>query len=551
MPTGKKYDMKKKLLSLLLTLTIVATFMPAMTFASFAADKAPVYVGFTSDVHQDEGVLKADKGNADALKNWIGAVLSGDAIFDSFGICGDLGSGARRSDVSNYWNGAATVFGVLDDYQEAGKIKNQFVICGNHEYNPGKYTHEKNDTTLKYKDPGTTYSNENKDYILYSFGARDDREEFLVDDIKNLQAFLDQNSSFSRPIFILSHFPLHVYGNGKTEKTEANISSHDGSAPKNAKKVFDLLNSAADKGLNIFYIWGHNHSADHTYYDSFVTPNQTITIASDNAAVPTEISFTYAAAGTVRNEKVGGQEVQGKGFVAKIEEKKVTLTYYGAKGNDFGKTEITLKENKNPGGGDTPVNPGGGGGGGVPSEPEPTIDEVKAQATADVLAATGLTKAEELTGTLKTVYDKASEEIAAATEEADVASISTKYINLIKNVVTVTSIKAVQNKPSAKKNGKISVGFKTISYTNADNDNVRIYKYQVRRATNSGFTKNVKKYTKYDWLSSKVTFSNNKGLKKGKKYYYKVRGVVELADGLTVYTQWSDTKSVKCKKTRK
>ncbi|MBQ0041222.1 MAG: hypothetical protein KBS56_04265 [Clostridiales bacterium] len=106
-----------------------------------------------------------------------------------------------------------------------------------------------------------------------------------------------------------------------------------------------------------------------------------------------------------------------------------------------------------------------------------------------------------------------------------------------------------QKKLKAYANGKIKVSFDKVTYDTELGK--RVQTYQIYRSTkkNSGFKKvgtvtNKKKSTKT------ITFTNAKKLKKGKKYYYKVRGRVQLANGKYAYTQWSNVRYAKCKKSR-
>lgn len=66
--------------------------------------------------------------------------------------------------------------------------------------------------------------------------------------------------------------------------------------------------------------------------------------------------------------------------------------------------------------------------------------------------------------------------------------------------------------------------------------------YDVQYATNSAMSKNLVKYTNVSGLSKK-----SKTLKKGKKYYVKVRARVKNSAGQTVYGPWSSAKAIKCK----
>lgn len=105
---------------------------------------------------------------------------------------------------------------------------------------------------------------------------------------------------------------------------------------------------------------------------------------------------------------------------------------------------------------------------------------------------------------------------------------------------TIKAAKITQKNPSADKKGKIKVkfGVKTVG-------DAKIAQYQIYRSTSKNFKKGLKKITVKisDPTQSTVTYTDSKGLKKGRKYYYKVRGVV---DGKT-YTKWSGIKSIKRK----
>ena len=73
-----------------------------------------------------------------------------------------------------------------------------------------------------------------------------------------LDAYLDAKveAEYSEPIFVLSHIPLHY----TTRTSGQNDAMH-------ANLLFDVLNEGGDKGLNIIFLFGHNHS---TAYDSYL-----------------------------------------------------------------------------------------------------------------------------------------------------------------------------------------------------------------------------------------------------------------------------------------
>lgn len=69
--------------------------------------------------------------------------------------------------------------------------------------------------------------------------------------VKTLRIYLEQkySQSFNKPVFILNHIPLHW----------SNRTLKDGSGT-DADLIFDVLNEYGEKGLNIIYLYGHNHS---------------------------------------------------------------------------------------------------------------------------------------------------------------------------------------------------------------------------------------------------------------------------------------------------
>ena len=109
-----------------------------------------------------------------------------------------------------------------------------------------------------------------------------------------LQLYLDKKIEigFSKPIFIMNHFPLHW--SYRTQK--------DG-VGTNAYRFFNVINDAAGKGLNIIYLFGHNHS--NGYDDSiggpciFLKKGDTIEIAQGSKTNVKEetLNFTYMNSG--------------------------------------------------------------------------------------------------------------------------------------------------------------------------------------------------------------------------------------------------------------
>lgn len=109
-----------------------------------------------------------------------------------------------------------------------------------------------------------------------------------------LQLYLDKKVEigFNKPIFIMNHFPLHW--SYRTQK--------DG-VGTNAYRFFNVINEAAGKGLNIIYLFGHNHS--NGYDDSlggpciFLKKGDTIEICQGSKKEYKEetLNFTYMNSG--------------------------------------------------------------------------------------------------------------------------------------------------------------------------------------------------------------------------------------------------------------
>ena len=74
----------------------------------------------------------------------------------------------------------------------------------------------------------------------------------------DLKAYLDDKAAkgFKKPIFVLNHIPLH-WGNRTIEQ---GVGAH-------AELLVKVLNEAGEKGLNIIYLYGHNHGSG---YDDFL-----------------------------------------------------------------------------------------------------------------------------------------------------------------------------------------------------------------------------------------------------------------------------------------
>ena len=155
--------------------------------------------------------------------------------------------------------------------------------------------------------------------------------------------------------------------------------------------------------------------------------------------------------------------------------------------------------------------------------------------------------AKKLTQKQQELYDMFSTKTNKAPNKAKVNAIVSNLkieVRSQRDKETVSEVKVVQNKLKAYAGKKIKISFKRTIWD--EKLGKKISDYQVYRSTkkNDGFKK-VTTLTKK--TSSTITYYNKKDLKYGKKYYYKVRGRIKLANGKYAYTKWSSVRSVICK----
>lgn len=186
---------------------------------------------------------------------------------------------------------------------------------------------------------------------------------------------------------------------------------------------------------------------------------------------------------------------------------------------------------------------GGGGGGFVPIVPTETpLDKAKAEANTAVKAAGSANKYDEAEqAEVKKILDKAEADIKAAKTEDEVKKIQEAAQAEIEKILTSeenAQIKALSgvDKDIFKAKSKYSKlrGKRAVKITWNVPKGMKLDGYEVFRSTKkySGFG------TKPYFTTSKTSYVNSKGLVKGKTYYYKVRGFVEI-NGERYYTGFS------------
>lgn len=294
--------MKRKLTALLLVLALLCTFvtpviagdnwweeyvtnpMDDITITGIRDDGTVEtegnYILFTSDVHRYAYLAK------DLLE------AANDAITDG----GKVGLFAFGGDFANeyvlYESNMSIIKAAVGDTPAT-------YTKGNHE---GSTSDEEFQTLTGMSRIGETAINKDGDYYFYNFGAYDKNQAFQADEIEELAAWLEDKND-GKPIFIVSHYPLHYYNDRRSSKLAAD--------------VLELLNNYPQ----VTFLWGHNHTEADPNYGMIRTPGDIIQTGA-TADTSVEIKFTYACLGACRDGWNGAN-----GLLAEVNGTEVTFRY--------------------------------------------------------------------------------------------------------------------------------------------------------------------------------------------------------------------------------
>ena len=288
---------------------------PAAEEAVFAsADGSRTVLTFTSDIHNTANNIAANR-----LDAWLDRIEDKYGHIDVMSFCGDMG--AAQAKENEFWTYTSSVMDVVDGERIRG-----IYTTGNHEFYNGKFDTTEN--TVKNKYIAGQQALEGDNFIIYCLGTAnwDNRRDTYTDaQITALETFLNGLAAAgnSKPVIILTHFPLHCYRSGRMTRQTVN-----------ADKVIGVLNAAVNnKGQKIVLLWGHNHTVSDTYYDG-IYKGETIEYADGSSK---KFEFYYAAAGCMSDSEygTGSAFVKGKGLVITVNsDNKLTFAYYDAYGNN-------------------------------------------------------------------------------------------------------------------------------------------------------------------------------------------------------------------------
>ena len=273
-------------------------------------------LAFTSDTHN-----KDDNAAANRLGLWLDKMATiYEKPVDLMAFGGDMAN--ANASQSAYWTLTQADMYQLDQRNVTGVY-----TTGNHEHSPGNYSASSTDLTqkaFKINAEGAVGSN----YRIYCLGSASSSSSYSSQ-VSSLTSYLNSVGN-DKPIFIITHFPLHYFNSGSGGGW-----SWGGRTTSGASDIIDVLNNAVTNNQQkIVFLWGHNHTLSDTYYDYIYSPGYDLEYES---GVKKTINFYYGAAGCMSDSEYGSgsASVKGKGLVITIDsQNKLSFTYYDANGNN-------------------------------------------------------------------------------------------------------------------------------------------------------------------------------------------------------------------------
>ena len=311
----------KRVAALLLCLVLVASLVPVAVFAT-AQDVTYVLAG--SDFQNTDNDHTSGAAYVTKLLDQIKA--AGYTTMDGFLFAGDYDYGFDDSD-----KGKAALQGAVQ--AAYGTDMQEIYVEGNHDRTAFQGVDLVMSGTLS---PGG--ANDSDNYGVYVIHERDymweqdsSNHEIIQNTAADLKIYLDAKvaAEYDKPIFVITHLPLHY-----TMRTR-----NDGDVMY-ANHIFDVMNEAGSQGLNLIYLFGHNHSSGWDDYLGgaaiFLKKGDSINIAQGSKTVFHEetLNFTYMNAGYVgyyakANE---GSETDLTMTVFEIREDSVTVKRFSEDG---------------------------------------------------------------------------------------------------------------------------------------------------------------------------------------------------------------------------
>ena len=285
----------RRLLALALCLVMLLSLLPASVFAVDGgtvepADENVIYLLAGSDYQSNAG--QTPEANMPPILEQINDTYT---RFDGLLFCGDYT--VKYNEPNETLSGINAIKNHLTTKGITIDPNNMVFVQGNHDPRGGEYTAASGGHDPEGGGYGVFVINEN------DYRENPDRDgegkTATVAIAEQLKTYLSQKTDPSEPIFVIAHVPLHY-----CDRSYNNSDGHY------AKYLVDVMNEAAERGLTIFYLYGHNHTQGHDSYlggsVNLLAPGDTIYLADPEGSKTDkpsacELKFTYMNAGYVGN----------------------------------------------------------------------------------------------------------------------------------------------------------------------------------------------------------------------------------------------------------
>lgn len=299
--------------AILLAVLLLVGVPPAL-FAEKASDE--LHILACSDFQAKDG-NKAGQANVAAILDAMRA--DGVTEADDFFACGDYdyeytdtrsGILMLSSAVKGFVKGNKLFVQGNHDSANSAAGKNGLAKSGANDPAHGKY--------------GAFVINE-EDYMWYN----DDKSR-IERTAQNLIDYLNEKlaEGYDKPIFLLSHLGLHY-----------SMRTYNEGYAMHARYLFNAINEAGKKGLNIFFLFGHDHSNGWDDYlggaSIYLAKGNSILVPQGNynAKKSETLAFTYLNAGYIGYyENVNGQDDALTMTYITIRDNEVSLARYDKNG---------------------------------------------------------------------------------------------------------------------------------------------------------------------------------------------------------------------------
>lgn len=189
-------------------------------------------------------------------------------------VCGDYTGG----DTANQSvDGLTQLKDIFKSYNSLHIEDNEFIIVqGNHDRDA---INSQPNNFAKFgdndKDEFGVFVIHENNYPWASQRSSDDMYNATINTANQLREYLEHKRkiNYQKPIFILSHLPLHY-----------SMRTYNDGDGRYAKYIFDVLNEYSDYGLDIYFLFGHNHSNGWDNYVGgsrvYIEPGEDIVISN-------------------------------------------------------------------------------------------------------------------------------------------------------------------------------------------------------------------------------------------------------------------------------